>query len=132
MSADHDVADFLVTDGAEEFDAVLEDAAFEHLFEVDGFGAGAGDDEAGVGVCGEDSRDGGDEEVGAFVVEEAGDDDDGDGGVGGERGAWLRGWGEIIGDDGVGDYGDHERVEGGAEDGVFFAGKGGRGVSWGV
>lgn len=79
MSAHHDVADFGVADRTEHFDAVLEYVLLNHLFEVDGFGTGAGDDEARVGVGGEDAGDGGCEKVGAFVVEEAGDDDDGDG-----------------------------------------------------
>lgn len=78
MSPDHNVADFLVSDGAEEFDSVLEQMAFEHLFKVDGFGAGAGDYKARRGVLGEDGGDSCDEEVGAFVVEEAGNYDDGD------------------------------------------------------
>lgn len=97
MAPHHDVADFFVADGAEQLDFVLEEAPLEHLLEVDGFGAGAGDDEANVGVEGEDAGEGGDEEVGAFVVEEAGDDYDGYGRVGvqGRRRRWGgdgRGW----------------------------------------
>lgn len=97
VAAHHDVADFFVADGAEKLDTVLEDAPFEHLFEVDGFGAGAGDDEADVRVVGEDAGDGGDKEVGAFVVEEARDDYYGDCVVGAEvlgwRGQWASGSG---------------------------------------
>ena len=88
VAADHDVADFFVADGAEQLDAVLEDESLEHLFEVDGFGAGAGDYEAYVGVEGEDAGEGGYEEVGAFVVEEARDDYDCDGVVGAEVVGW--------------------------------------------
>lgn len=120
VAAHHDVADFFVADGAEQLDAVLEDAALEHLFEVDGFGAGAGDDEAHVGVVGEDAGDGGYEEVGAFVVEEARDDYDGDCVVGAEVLGWrgerasgsacvFAAWvvmqrAKVLGDDGIGDY----------------------------
>ena len=71
VPAHHHVADLFVADWAEEFDAVLQHALFEHLLEVDAFGARAGNDEAHVGVAGENSGDGGYEEVGAFVVEEA-------------------------------------------------------------
>ena len=42
--------------------------------------------------------------------------------VGGGFCAGLKGeWLEVFGYDCVGDYGDHEGVEGGSEDGVFFA-----------
>lgn len=82
MPTHHDIADFFVADGAEEGDFVLEDATFEHLFKVDGFGSGTGDYETDVWVKGEDARDGGNEEVSAFIVEEAGDYYDGYCGVG--------------------------------------------------
>lgn len=83
-----------MADGTEEFDFVLEDAPFEHLLEVDSFGTGTGDDEADVWVEGEDPRDGGYEEVGAFVVEEARDHYNCYGGMGAERGARRWRWGQ--------------------------------------
>lgn len=137
VAADHDVADVLVANGAEHLDAILQDVCLNHLFEVDGLWAGSSDDEARVGVVLEDAGDGGGEEVGALVVEEARDDDNGDDVVGSEAGGKrvrgeARGGGrgivagaEVFGDDGVGDDGDHERVEGGAQDRVFLAGRGG-------
>lgn len=79
VAADHDVADLFVANGAEHLDTVVQDVGFDHLLEVNGFGAGAGDDEARVGVVLQDAGDGCDEKVGAFVVEEARDDYDGDG-----------------------------------------------------
>jgi hypothetical protein len=67
-----------VADWTEHLNAVLEDVCFDHLLKVDGFRTRAGDNEAGVWLVFENARDGGCEEVGAFVVKEAGDDDDND------------------------------------------------------
>lgn len=78
VAAHHDVADFFVSDGAEQCDAVVQDVSVEHLLEVDGFGARAGNDEAHVWMGGQDARDGSNEQIGALVVEEARDDDNGD------------------------------------------------------
>lgn len=138
VAARHDVPDVLVADGAQHLDAVLQHVRLNHLLQVDGLGAGAGDDEARVGVALEDAGDGGGEEVGALVVEEAGYDDDGDHVAGAEadgrdlgdevapgrlgRVGGVVAGAEVFGDDGVGDDGDHEGVEGGAQDGVLLAG----------
>lgn len=92
VAAHHDGADFLVAHGAEQLDFVLQQVSLQHLFEIDGFGARAGDDEAHVGIEGEDARESGDEEVRAFVVEEAGNDYDGDGGMCVQRRTGRRGW----------------------------------------
>lgn len=82
VAAHHDVADLFVAHGAEHLDAVLQHVLLDHLLEVDGLGAGAGNDEARVGVVLEDARDGRHQQVGALVVEEARDHDDRDGVVG--------------------------------------------------
>lgn len=89
VAAGHDVADVLVADGAEHLDAVLQHVGLDHLLQVNSLGARAGDDEAGVGVVLQDARDGGREEIGAFVVEEARYDDNGDDVVGAEE---MRRW----------------------------------------
>jgi hypothetical protein len=78
VAAGHDVSDVFVFDGTEHFDSVLEDVCLDHLFEVDRFRTRAGNNEACVWLLFEDARDGSCEEIGAFVVEEAGNDDDDD------------------------------------------------------
>lgn len=128
-----------MADGSQHLDAILENATLKHLLEVDGLGSGAGDDEADGRIGREDAGDSGDEEVGAFVIEEARDDDDGNGVVraeaaglagrgcncgGGRRVGWWIGKGaEVLRNDRVGDHGDHKRVERCAEDCVLFARK---------
>ncbi len=52
MTSHHHISHLLMPHGSEEFDSILQDAPFEHLLEVDGFGSGAGDDEADVWVAG--------------------------------------------------------------------------------
>jgi len=94
----------------------------ESLFEVDGLGARAGDDEAEIFVTGEQEREGGDEEVGTFVVEEAGDYDDGDGiaradGVAGVRGRRKEG-SFVVGGVGEVEFVGLERLEAAWDDGV--------------
>lgn len=64
------------------------------MLEVDGLGTRAGDDEAEVFVAFEQQGQGADEEVGAFVVEEAADYYDGYGVARAEGLAGVRGWGE--------------------------------------
>lgn len=116
VAAGHDVADFLVADGADHLDAVLQHVGLNHLLQVNSLGARAGDDETGVGVVLQDARDGGREEIGALVVEEARDDDDGDDVVGAEQTrrrlgpeafpflglGWIVARAEVFTDDGVG------------------------------
>jgi hypothetical protein len=51
--------------------------SFAHLEEVDEFWTVAADEEADVGECGADAGGGGYEEVDAFSVCQAGEDDDG-------------------------------------------------------
>lgn len=82
VPANHDVADLLVPHAAYHLDAVLEDILLDHLLEIDGLGPRAGDDEACVGLMIQDAWDGCYEEVYSLVVEEAGDDNNGDGVVG--------------------------------------------------
>lgn len=127
MAADHDVADLLVADWPQHLDAVLEDIVLNHLLEVNGFGAGAGNDEARVGVVFQDAGDGGGEQVSTLVVEETRDDDNSDHVVGADacRAAlWCEASvddrlvavegvvsrAKVFSNDCVGDDGYHERV----------------------
>lgn len=103
MSADHNVSDFFVADASQEIDSwfspwgqdeVLGEGV-QCLLQVDGFWSGTCNYEIQGGMLGEEEGKGGDEEVGAFVVEEAGDDDYGYGGSGGEGKGGVRGWGKV-------------------------------------
>lgn len=95
MPAREDGEDVFVPDGAEEGDAVLQEVVFAHLEEFDEFGAvaacvgglsgarggkmkgkGYTDDKVDVGELRADCGCGGDEEVHAFAICEAGQDDD--------------------------------------------------------
>jgi hypothetical protein len=82
VASNHNVANFFVTDGTQHFHTILQDVAFNHLLKVNSFGAGAGDYKACIWMVIEDSRDGGCEEIRAFVIEEARDDNNGDGVMG--------------------------------------------------
>lgn len=102
MPAHHDVADFLVANAAEKehaglsvrlVDELLRERV-ECLFEVDSFGAAAGDDEAEVFMASEQKGKGRDQEIGAFVIEESRDNDDGYGVCWADRLAWIWWWRE--------------------------------------
>lgn len=139
VTADHDVANLLVADGAEHLNAVLQDVGLNHLFEVNGLGARTGDDETCVWVVFKHARDGSDEKIGSLVVEETRDDDNSDDiaraealgrgimrGIQGKVGPLGRRDGvvtrtEVVCDDGIGDNRDHEGIQRRPEDSVFFA-----------
>lgn len=130
MAPHHNVPDFFVADASEQNDAGLAGWGFdelsgqgvEGLFEVDGLGARASDDEAQIFVAGEEEGEGGDEEVGAFVVEETGDYDDGDGVVGTDWMAGVRERGKegglVVGGVGEVEFVGLEGLEAGWNDGV--------------
>ncbi|CAH0001750.1 unnamed protein product [Clonostachys byssicola] len=110
VAADHDVADVLVADGPQHLYVILED--------VNSLGTGTGDDEARVGVVLQDARDDGSQQVGALVVEQTRNHNNGDY-VRGAQAVRRRVWSEdaraiggflvvarpeILGDDCIGDY----------------------------
>lgn len=79
LSAHHHIAHFLVSHRTQHLNSVLKHIPLQHLLQIYCLRPRTCYYELDVWICGEDSRDGGDKEVGTFVVEEAGDDDDGDG-----------------------------------------------------
>lgn len=90
VTSNHDVAHFFVTYRTQKSDAVVKDMAVEHLFEIDGFWTGTSDYKTHVRMRSENAWDGSNEEIGAFVVEQTRDDNDGDSVIGTE---WLGGLG---------------------------------------
>ena len=76
VASDHDISNLFMTNGAKKLDSILQNALFEHLLEIYGFRSRTCNDEADVRVRRQDPRNGCDEKIGAFIVEESGDDND--------------------------------------------------------
>lgn len=82
VSTNHYVSHFFVPHWSDQFDSVLQDPSFHHLFQVDGFWSRASYQEFYFGMCGENSRQSSDQEIGTLVVEQSRYGDDGDSFVG--------------------------------------------------
>ncbi len=135
MSSDHHIADFLVSDWAKQLHPVLKYQPFEHLLQVNSFGSGPSDDEANIGMRSEDAWYCRYQQVRSLVVKKPGYDHDHNRIT---RAHALRKWSwpqivhlvsgfwnvrfrlEILGDHGVGDDRDHNRVKRGSKHSILL------------
>jgi len=121
-----------VTDWPHHQDLLLQHISFDHLLKVNSLRPVTSNDEANIGICSNDARYGGNEQISAFVVIQSRDDDYGDDIVRTKRlsrtrrGAVLRivrvlrKRPEVVGNNSIGNDRDHRWVQRGSKDGVLF------------